>query len=89
MPWVQHFSTPVVRFVGVMELLAAIGLILPAALDVAVWLTPLAASGLALLMLLAAIHHIRKVEWAEASFNIVVFAAALVVAICRFGPNSF
>ncbi|GAA3512572.1 DoxX family protein [Aeromicrobium panaciterrae] len=89
MPWVKDFSTPVVRFVGVAELAAAVGLILPAALDVAPWLTPLAASGLALLMALAAVFHARKREWPELTLNVVVVALALVVAICRFGPNAF
>ncbi len=89
MPWVKDFSTPVVRFVGVCELLAAVGLILPAALDIAPWLTPLAASGLALLMTLAAIFHVRKRELSELTLNVVVVALALIVAICRFGPNAF
>ena len=89
MPWVDDFSTSVVRFVGVAELLGAIGLVLPAAVDVAPWLTPLAASGIALIMLLAAIHHLRKGEWKEVTFNAVVFAGTLFIAILRFGPNAF
>lgn len=89
MPWVQHYPTRVVRCVGVAEILGAIGLVLPGALDVAPWLTPLAASGLALLMALAAVHHVRKREWSEASFNVVLLALALFVAIFRFGPNAF
>ncbi len=89
MPWVQHYATPVVRRVGVAEILGAIGLIVPAAFDVVPWLTPVAASGLALLMALAGIHHVRKGEWSEASFNVVLFAGTLFVAIFRFGPNSF
>ena len=45
LPWVEDFSTGTVRFIGVMELLAAIGLILPAVTGVAVFLTPLALGG--------------------------------------------
>ncbi len=89
MPWVQHYATPVVRRVGVAEILGAFGLILPAALGVAVWLTPLAASGLALLMALAGIHHLRKGEWSEATFNVVLFALTVFVAINRIGPHAF
>jgi uncharacterized membrane protein YphA (DoxX/SURF4 family) len=81
MPWVQDFSDPIVKLVGVAELAAAAGLILPAALDKADWLTTFAASGLALLMLLAGIYHSRKAEWSEASFNAVVVVAALFVAV--------
>lgn len=89
MPWVNDFSTPVVRLVGAAELLGAIGLVLPAAVDIAPWLTPLAASGIALIMLLATLHHVRKGEWKEVTFNLVLAALALVVAIFRFGPNAF
>jgi uncharacterized membrane protein YphA (DoxX/SURF4 family) len=89
MPWVKHFSTPVVRFVGFAELLGAIGVVVPALVDKAVWLSPLAAAGLGLLMLLAAIFHFRKAEWSEATFNAVIVVVAVVVAVFRFGPNSF
>lgn len=89
MPWVNDFSTRVVRLVGAAEILGAIGLVLPSAVDIAPWLTPLAASGLALIMVLASIHHGRKSEWKEATFNAVLFAGVLVIAIFRFGPNAF
>ncbi len=62
LPWVEDFSTGTVRFIGVMELLAAIGLILPAVTGVAVFLTPLAATGLVVMMLLAVLTHIRRRE---------------------------
>jgi hypothetical protein len=57
---VEDFSTGTVRSIGVMELLAAIGLILPAVTGVAVFLTPLAATGLVVMMLLAVLTHIRR-----------------------------
>lgn len=89
MPWVKHFSTPVVRFVGFAELLGAIGVVVPALVDKAVWLSPWAATGLGLLMLLAAIFHFRKAEWSEVTFNAVIVVVAAIVAIFRFGPNAF
>src|SRR6266511_1310718 len=49
----------VVNVVGALEVLAALGLILPAVTGVATVLVPLAAVGLALLMALAAVHHQR------------------------------
>ena len=45
-----------------MELLTAMGLILPAVTGVAVFFTPLAATGLAVMMLLAVLTHIRRRE---------------------------
>src|SRR6266545_906033 len=71
---------------GAMEVLAALGLILPAVTGVATVLVPLAAVGLALLMALAAVHHQRKGERQEIGINAILFALAVLVAWARFGP---
>ncbi|SHN15084.1 DoxX family protein [Cryptosporangium aurantiacum] len=89
LPWVEDFSLPVVRFIGVVELLAALGLILPAATGFATVLTPLAATGLAITMVLAAVTHARRKEPSGIVFNAVLFALAVFVAWGRFGPYSF
>jgi uncharacterized membrane protein YphA (DoxX/SURF4 family) len=89
LPWVEDFSAGTVRFIGVVELLAAIGLILPAATGIAPMLTPLAATGLAVVMLLAANTHRRRHEPPAIAVNAVLFVAAVVVAWGRFGPYSF
>lgn len=89
MPWVEDFSQGVVRLIGTLELLAALGLILPAAFDVAVILTPLAATGLAVLMVLAAVTHFRRKEPQNIAINAVLFVVAVVIAWARFGPYSF
>ncbi|MCW2739327.1 DoxX family protein [Nocardioides sp.] len=89
MGWVEDFSAGTVRFIGVVEILGAVGLVLPAALDIAPVLTPLAASGLALTMLLAAITHARRKEFPMIGVNVVLGGLALFVAIMRFGPQSF
>src|ERR1700694_1779050 len=54
LPWVQDVSDGTLRLIGVAEFAAALGLILPAVTGIAVWLTPLAACGIALIMVLAA-----------------------------------
>jgi hypothetical protein len=89
LPWVEDFSTGTVRFIRVMELLAAIGLILPALTGVAVFLTPLAATGLVVMMLLAVLTHIRRREPGAIVFTAVLMLAAAFVAWGRFGPYSF
>jgi uncharacterized membrane protein YphA (DoxX/SURF4 family) len=58
-------------------------------LDIAPILVPLAATGLAVLMLGAAITHGRRKESQAIVFNAVLLILSLVVAIFRFGPNSF
>ena len=60
--WVEDFSAGSVKAIGALEVLAAAGLILPAALNIAPVLVPLAAVGLVLLMLGAAITRLRRHE---------------------------
>ena len=86
LPWTQDFSQGTVRFIGVMELLGAIGLIVPAATGIAPILTPIAAAGFAVIMVLAAATHIRRKEPSAVGFNAVLFAVAVFVAWGRFGP---
>ena len=85
MPWVNHFPVGVVRFVGIAEILGAIGVILPAATGIAPFLTPIAASALALVMVLAAAWHLRQKEYSGIAINAVLFILAVVVAWGRFG----
>jgi hypothetical protein len=89
MPWVEDFSAGTVKLIGVVELLAALGLILPAATGIATVLTPLAASGLAVVMVLATITHLRRKEPKVIPVNLVLLVVAVVIAWGRFGPYSF
>jgi uncharacterized membrane protein YphA (DoxX/SURF4 family) len=89
LPWVADFSPATVRFIGIVEFAAALGLILPAATDIAPVLTPLAATGLGVTMILAAITHARRKEPSAIVFNAVLLALAAMVAWGRFGPYSF
>jgi len=89
MDWVEDFSERTVKLIGAVEVLGALGLVLPAALDIAPVLTPLAASGLALTMVLAALTHARRNEFSMIPVNVVLGGLALFVAIMRFGSQSF
>jgi len=82
--WVEPFAPPVIRLIGAVEVLGAAGVILPRALDIAPVLTPLAALGLAVVMVGAIITHGRRREFPNAAFNVVLGALALVLAIGRF-----
>jgi uncharacterized membrane protein YphA (DoxX/SURF4 family) len=82
--WVEPFAPPMIRLIGAVEALGAIGLILPRALDIAPVLTPVAALGLMVVMLGAAVTHGRRREFPNVAFNIVLAVLALVVAIGRF-----
>ena len=89
MPWTEDFSDGQVKGIGALEVLGAIGLILPAALGIAEVLTPLAAIGLTLLMAGAAVTHLRRKEGKQFPVNVLLGGLALFVAIMRFGPNAF
>ena len=90
MAWVGDYSQGQVRAIGVVEVLGAIGLILPAVTGIAPILVPLAASGLAITMVLASIMHLRRGDGVSAVVpTIVLFALAVFVAWGRFGPYAF
>jgi hypothetical protein len=89
MGWVDDFSAGSIKAIGTLEVLAAVGLILPAALDIAPVLVPLAAVGLVLLMVDAFITHVRRREAQGVVVTLVVLALAAFVAWGRFGPQSF
>ncbi|HEX2619523.1 MAG TPA: DoxX family protein [Phototrophicaceae bacterium] len=84
MGWVMDFSPNIVKVIGGLELLAALGLILPALTGILTWLTPLAASGLVLVMIGASLTHIRRWEYPMVAINLVLLALALFVAYGRF-----
>jgi uncharacterized membrane protein YphA (DoxX/SURF4 family) len=87
--WVEDSSGGTVRAIGILEVLAAVGLILPAALDIAPVLVPLAAVGLVLLMAGAIITHLRRHEAQVIASPMALLALAVLVAWGRFGPQSF
>lgn len=84
--WVEDFSDGAVKRIGALEILAALGLILPALLNIATVLVPTAAAGLFLLMAGAAITHSRRHETPNVIVNLVLGILAAGVAVARFGP---
>ena len=89
MDWTEDFPEPQIKGIGLLEVLAALGLVLPALLDVAPTLVHVAAVGVALLMLGAAATHLRRGEGKLVPVNVVLLAIAVFIAIERFGPEKF
>jgi hypothetical protein len=87
--WVEDFSAGGVKAIAVLEVLAAIGLILPAVTGIAPVLTPLAAVGLGMLMIGAAVVHFRRREIPYIGVTLALAVVALFVAWGRFGPYAF
>lgn len=88
MGWVDDYSDNGVKAIGALEVLAAVGLILPALTGIATVFVPLAALGLVLLMVGAAITHGRRKEYPFVAGNVVLLVIALIVAWNRFGAYS-
>ena len=84
MAWAEDFSAGPVKTIGALEVVGAIGLLLPALTGIAPILTPIAALGLALLMAGAVVVHLRRRETPVPP--LVLGVLALVVAVLRFGP---
>jgi len=84
MPWVEDYSETEVKLIGTVEVLGAIGVVAPAALKILPFLTPLAASGLALTMAFAAKMHLGRQEYDALPVNAILFLIAIFVAYMRW-----
>jgi hypothetical protein len=71
------------QLIGVAEIAAAIGLILPALTGVLPWLTPLAAAGLVIVMAGAIVRHASRGESPQVGLTAVLLVLALVVVTLR------
>lgn len=87
--WTRDFSPAFVKTLGVLELLAAVGLILPAAVDLAPAMVPVTAVCWVALMIGAMITHGRLGQFRLVMVNAVYVSLAVVIAIGRFGSESF
>ena len=76
MAWTEDFSPLAIRLIGIAEVL---GLILPLATGIAPILTPIAAVGIAILMLGATVVHIRRKESVIPALPLTVVAVASAV----------
>jgi hypothetical protein len=79
MSYAGDYPELLTRFIGTMELLGAIGIILPAATRILPRLTPLAALGFSVIQVLAMGVHISRGEFMVLPMNLVLLALALFV----------
>lgn len=87
--WTGDSSVGFVKTLGILELLAAVGLILPAVLDIAPVMVPVTAVCWVVLMIGAMITHGRYSQFKFVLLNAVYLALAAFVAWGRFGVESF
>jgi hypothetical protein len=87
--WVEDFSPGALKAISTLEILGAVGLVLPAVLGIAPVLVPLAATGAVLLFAGAVITRLHRGERATIVVDLVYLGLAVFVAWGRFGHESF
>jgi hypothetical protein len=87
--WTEDAGVGFVKTLGVLELLAAAGLILPAVLGIAPVLVPVTAVCWVLLMVGAMITHGRRGESSFVLLNLMYLALAAFIAWGRFSLEPF
>lgn len=80
--YVTSFGSGMVHFIGISEILGALGLILPAALRIRPVLTPIAAVAISIIMILATGYHLMNNE--PFIVTVILFGLAAFVAWGRF-----
>jgi uncharacterized membrane protein YphA (DoxX/SURF4 family) len=71
-------------FIGVSEVLAAVGLTLPGLTRIQPWLVPCAAAGLMIVMVCATVFHLMRGEVGSAATTLVLLVMASAVAYMRW-----
>jgi uncharacterized membrane protein YphA (DoxX/SURF4 family) len=84
LPWMKDLPCGVVMLDGAMEILGALGVILPRLAGNLPVLTPLAAAGLALIMAVAISLHVRRKESSAVALTGLLFLMAAFVAYGRW-----
>jgi hypothetical protein len=84
MAWVRDVRVVWPRFIGICEMLGALGLILPGVTHIQPWLTVVAAGGLALIMVDAAMFHRSRHEYATIVMNVILFVLAVLIVYGRW-----
>lgn len=80
MPWVRDVPLTLVRFIGVSELIGGIGLVLPSLLRIKPMLSVWAATGIAIIMLLAGVLHTSRGEFSGIIVNVLFMAVLGFIA---------
>lgn len=87
--WVDDFNAGHLKAIGTIKVIGATGLVLPAVLNIAPVLVPLAACGLMLVMAGAATTRFRRSEWKLLVGDMIYLSAFAFVAFGRFSLEPF
>jgi putative oxidoreductase len=84
MSWMYDLSPALHAVSGTAEILGGLGLILPALTKIQTRLIPLAAAGLAVVMVMAAVYHLQRGEMQNIFLNLLNAAVLSFVAYGRW-----
>jgi hypothetical protein len=82
----NNLSVGFIRFIGVMEIVGALGLVLPGIFRIARWLTPLAAGGLLAIVIGATIV---TATGSQAAMTPIPLVTAILVAVVLWGRRQY
>ncbi len=80
---VEGLHPAFIKFIGISEIAGVVALIVPIWLNIAVWLTPLSALCLALIMPFAGVIHYKRNEPKNVLTNVVFFIICIFIAYGR------
>ena len=80
----NNLSPNIMRVIGLLEVMGAIGVVFPAWTGILPWLTPLAAAGLLLTMLGATLENVHRKHFPMIAINFVLGVLAIFVIYGRF-----
>jgi hypothetical protein len=79
LPWVREFKPATIKFIGFSEFSAALGFAGPSIIGFGDKLTPWAALGTSIIMILAGIYHSRRNEYGALFLNITLLFSSLMI----------
>ena len=82
--WAKDMTDGAVKAIGAVEVLGALGLVLPQLTGIAPVLTPIAALGLVIVQVFAMRVHLKLGETKSLPVNVVLLLLAAFVAVGRF-----
>jgi putative oxidoreductase len=71
-------------FLGIAEVLAAVGLVLPGLTRILPWLVSWAAGGIIIVMVSATVYHVARGELSSAATTLILLVMAAFVAYMRY-----
>ncbi len=81
--WSEDYNRSTILFIGTLELIGGLGVILPLAINIHLWLVPMACMGLAMVMSGAIVVHIRREEFTHILLNLFILFMSAGVSFYR------